>query len=400
MNFNFGRRRSLFDQPQEGFQYPPFDFNQAATDQGQNVVDNPLESQPSPTSGSRFSQVYADLADEKGGPAQQKYTNFLDTGPKREDYKPGKLNRLAAILGGISEGQLHGGAAGYKTSTGILDDSYNEAQKDWSTQADKLKEASGIEEKDMGRRVGILKDIIQEDRNRQSLDEIRNYHQGRLKNDADANKTRGIQYSDITDPTTGMKATYKLFPDGRREKIDLGKGAQTVDEKVDEAKKKYGATVPDRMKVQAAGIAARGDEARNTLAARLKGVKDIIKYKQENPTSSYDWKNDPNSGMIVGINRHDPNDVVMTSIEHGKLTEEEKASLGLKNAKDLKAAPGPSKDKVIKRDRDGKVIQETTTQGEAAGKEEDLSKKAPPAGAKKGKWTKLRSGRVIWTEEQ
>lgn len=369
MDMNYMKRRSIFDpvQPSTG-NYPAFDFGRAADEQGNNVTSSskfdtaPSVSTPNDTSGSRFSKVYSDLADEQGGPNQKKFTDFLQTGPKREDFKPGKLNRISAILAGVSEGANHGGASGFKAAQSILDDPYNEAQNDWATQGKKLEAASGIEEKDMGRRVGILKDIIAQDHQERADAETARSHKEQEANYAKRTGNMGLHYADITEPNTGVRSSHVIGPNGPIGNFSLGKAALTPDEQVAEGAKKAGAnsaaTVKDKINVAAAGIAARGDEARKTADHKFSNIQDLLQWKQDNGVGDKYEGRVNKDGKLVYINKSDPTDFHVTDIDTGKMSDadKQKAKIELKQT-----APADSEKKTnLTRDKNGKVTSADT----------------------------------------
>jgi len=403
MDFNYLQRRNIMAPvlPSTG-RYSPFDFRQAADAQDQNVTD-PLSPPATPPGMSKFSSTYADLADEKGGPAFQKYNDYLNTAsPSRDDpqFQPGKMQRLSAILAGVSEGVRHGGGAGYKTSQDILDEPYNQAQQDYKLQGDKLGTAAGIEEKDMGRRVGILKDIIAEQNNRDRLAEETRWHQDTTQTARDRNSRMGFTYRDVTDPKTGIKKTVRIGPDGTTTDFNLGQGALSMPDQIDFAGKKAAAastaTLPDKLKV--AGVQAAN--RLNLQNAKFNSITQLKDHIKNNADKKYEFHADTSSGMLVGVNKSDPNDVITTSVEAGKLSDEDKIALGLKAEKELKGTPKPGTQTEIKRDKNGRPISTSTTPIVNNGPE-DLSKLPPPPGGKPGgKWSVLPSGKKVYTEPQ
>lgn len=402
MDFNYLKRRnSLFDAPKPVGSYPPFDFAQADDQQNQDKL-TPLPA-PTPDASSRFSSTYADLADEKGGPAQQKYNDFLGTGPNREDFQPTKMGRIGAILAGMSDGVKHGGGVGVKTTQDILDDPYNQAQKDYDLKAKKLEASAGLEEKDMGRRVGILRDITTQQKAADALAETKRVNDSRIKNYDSQALNRGVHYTDITDPNSGHKSSVKLNPDGTKQITDLGIGAFTPDQQTELAGKKAGAaskaTEGSRIRVAAAGISERANEARKTADHKFENIQELLQWKQDNGIGDKYEGRVNKDGKLVYINKSDPADFHVTDIDTGKMSDKDKQAARIELKKT--AAPDKTKTTDIKRDKNGKVISTSTTTKETGGtgNEEDLGKKAPPPGGKPGgKWSKMKSGALIYTE--
>lgn len=357
MDFNYMNKRSLFDKPQDVGIRTPFDFT--AADEAQNP-----QEQPKPAS--RFSDAYSRLTSQEPGAAQKKYRDFLDTNePNREDFKPTKMQRLAAILAGGSEGVLHGGAAGAKITGSMLDEPYKDALAQYDNQGKKLEASAGLEEKDMGRRVALNRQMMLDDQERAKQDETSKYHQGLLENGRERNKRTGFHFADTVEPSTGKKITHRIGPDGSNTSFDLGIGDLTSDQKVDQAGKVAGAqskaTESSRMKVAAAGIAARGEEARKTGLKKFENIKSLLTWKNDNLPAKYEGRSV--DGQLVYFNRNDPNEEpIETGYDTGKLTDKEKLDLGFKNAKALKEIPKPESNKTVtKKDKDGNILSTTET---------------------------------------
>lgn len=63
------------------------------------------------------------------------YYNYLNSAPKREDHKAGKLQKLGAILGGVSSGYFAKDPyRGFQTTRAMLDAPYQDAVQDWKLQ--------------------------------------------------------------------------------------------------------------------------------------------------------------------------------------------------------------------------------------------------------------------------
>jgi hypothetical protein len=90
-------------------------------------------------------------------PALDTYRSYLSQSPQAEDYRPGKWDRLAAGLAGISTG-LKNPAEGVKVAMGMNRSKYDAALKDYYAQAAPLKEAAGIERESQQDRMKTLID--------------------------------------------------------------------------------------------------------------------------------------------------------------------------------------------------------------------------------------------------
>lgn len=124
----------------------------------ENNVDEPPVQAGRATLSSRFADAYKAANDLPTGPNNKAYGEFLNKGvPNRDDYKPGKLNRLAAILGGASAGYKQGPAMGAKFANDMLDSKYNEALAQNDMQGKRLQQGAALEDKETGRKASFAR---------------------------------------------------------------------------------------------------------------------------------------------------------------------------------------------------------------------------------------------------
>lgn len=330
-------RYSLFDPPvQSTGRYPPFDFD--AANQVQNPPDiTEEEPQDQPANSGRLADLYKQITSANAGPAQKKYQDFLDTAePDRANFKPSKMGRLSAMLAGASEGIKNGGAAGYATSRGIIDEPYQQELGRYNNQGKKLQEAATLEDKDITNRVNTYKTILADDKDQATRAELKRVNDARIRNYDSQSANRGIHYEKLTNPNDGHVTSVKLGPDGSKTNVDLGIGAFTPDELTKNAGAKAGAestaTEGSRIRVARAGIQERGAEARKTLSSKFASIEDLLQFKKDNGIGDkYESKTDKN-GMLIYVNRSDPNDIVTTDIDTGKMSDadKQKAKITLK----------------------------------------------------------------------
>lgn len=326
----FRRRNLLSPFGNSGFT-PSFQF------QFPDPADMDNQSSPPPPRSVDMSDLYGKLMGMEAGPAQQKYRQFLDEQtPNRDDYKPTKMNRLAAMLTGVSEGIARGGATGYGAARRVLEEPYSRAVADYNTKGDKLSKAAELEEKNIGNRVKVLWDTLRYNQDANRLDEAKRLNDARIK-DYDARAAeRGKPklMNSYTDPSSGIRRgvfSDSANPQGFRI-MDLGKGGFTPEEQVTLAGKKAGAestaTLPGRITV----ARVQGEERRNTQKQRFESIQKLNEWKKNN--ANYSLFPQP-GGNVIAINKTDPSDSWDTGIDSGKWTDQQKNE----GAKEVKKTP-------------------------------------------------------------
>jgi len=323
----FRLRRSLFEPQTSGINPRSLSFD-----------DQQQEQEPREDYG--LADVYSRLANAEPGPAQKRYRDFLENEmPTREQYKPSKTARLAAILGGVGEGIQNGAGRGLEVTNRMMDSGYNDAVNDFKMGADRFGKSAELEEKDINNRVKTYRDIIQdqiaqrEDARKSRLTDaqIGNY-QSLAKDRESQQATRGWNY--FTDQNAGgSRYGVRVGPSGQLEKVNAGQASPTLEDigNVEGAKEKA------RYPFQANLARIRGDETRKNIQERFKQATDLIKFKNDNPNYKAQTLSD---GSIVFVNPKDPRDMIITGLSSGKLGDKEKADLGLevtKKKEDIKA---------------------------------------------------------------
>jgi len=114
---------------------------------------------PTPTTQPRgLEDIYSEVLNRPDGPATTSYRNFLAEGqPNREDFKPTKMNRLAAILSGVAAGAS--GDNGFNAARNVIDRPYLEALAMRNNKLGDLKSAADLEEGSIKNRMSNFKDI-------------------------------------------------------------------------------------------------------------------------------------------------------------------------------------------------------------------------------------------------
>lgn len=187
----------------------------------------------------RFNEIFNAARDVPEGPANTNYRKFLENEmPVREP--PGKINRLAAILGGASEGFQRGASAGIRTAQDTLEAPYERKLRDYTVKGRALQGAAALEDKSLGRAASFARsatnaEIAQDKIKQQAAD-----RQARINNWAATNKVRvdamkkmGITHTlnDVTGELTFSS------PDGT--KVNVGKVGSTLDDRQKGELKKF-----------------------------------------------------------------------------------------------------------------------------------------------------------------
>lgn len=105
---------------------------------------------------------YAAMFDQPDGPVTKQYRDFLAAeAPTKEQFKPGKIDRIAAILSGVGEGiSSKSPARGYSVMQSILDEPYKEAVSKYQDKNDRLSKGAKLEGDSSDHRRQIAKDIL------------------------------------------------------------------------------------------------------------------------------------------------------------------------------------------------------------------------------------------------
>jgi len=154
---------SLFQQPipdnpfmqrkrKNWLDYSPDDVN-SASDPADVEISSGTEEDPT------FEEIYRNIANVESGPKAKAYSDYVTNVPTREMNKPGRLDRLAAILGGASEGYFGGAGRGINLAHNILDNRYNQAIEDYKVREPGMRAAAAQEESDLGKRVTLARNI-------------------------------------------------------------------------------------------------------------------------------------------------------------------------------------------------------------------------------------------------
>lgn len=309
MNLQLLRKKKLFEPPpyqQDPSASPPPDEGELDTSPDNEEQDNQGQdtgtgATVSPDAAKMFTSLYSAAKAQPPGPAEAKYSEFLNKGaPKESDYKPSKLGRLSAILGGASEGGLRGASAGIKTAKEILDDPYNKAMGRYGIESKNLEKAAEVEGKSSGRAAAFARSAVMAANAQGKTAEQAAYHQKLFehwtnsdKNAAAAAANRGVHWS--TSNVDGKIHGFKTSADGTVHEFVGPKIGQTMDEKqksdFDKFTKEEGVRQKNRLNLQ--GITEAGADRRslNTINAATQREHDtqgaITKRAKENPQAVY-----------------------------------------------------------------------------------------------------------------
>lgn len=374
MDFNYLKRRSIFDAPQASTGIRNFQF-----------PDPEPQPQPQPDD---LTSTYGKIAGMETGPAQQKYRSFIDSAmPNRADYEhPGKMARLGAILSGVGESVKNSPAAGFKTTKAILDDPYNTAMDDFKMQAAKLGESANLEEKDINNRVKTYRDWVQDQRNAKEDARHKILDDNTIANTQSQIKDRDRRaaqdgWTKTTDKNTGIESYTRIGADGQLETRSIGKMDRSFkeadDSKVGVAKRESDITFGNNMAL----AAERGRQTRLTQGEKFDSIQKLNEWKNEN--KAYQFK-EAGDGTIWALHPTDPSASFSTGIEGSRLTLDQRKELKL-------TVPTTETESTTEIGADGKSKRTRTKKGPV----NTADPNAPPAGAKAGgKWINTKYGRV------
>lgn len=357
MDFNYLRRNALFNpvQPSTGINpnalsITPDMMSANGLQQGQ---------QPQPPNPSTLTDAYREMMQAKSGPSNQRYKDFLSEDmPKRDDFKPTKMNRLSAILAGASDGIQRGGGAGYETAQRILDEPYSEAIGDYNNRAKRLESGANLEDKETNNKVKTYRDFVT-DRNNDQRNQI-----------ALGNQTETKRVNDARIANYQSQSETRETPAQRMERA-LGVQKSANEGRVSSAKNIFDYERGPKLQDAKTIASIRSDNSLRNQNAKFESIKDLKQYVADNVSPDKYEYHVNKDGFLTGVNKADPTDVKVTDIQTGKLPPDQLAALKLKNAKDLKAASGPGKKTTTKTTVSGNErTTETTTIPESGSKEQ------------------------------
>lgn len=191
----------------------------------------PMEEDPSYGRGSLLDR-YNEIVNKR--PYQEAFAKMLTDAPRREDYKPGKVSKLAAALSGFGAGVRQGPGAGIEASRSILDRGYNQATEQHNQNLKKTSMLADLEERDLDRQLKGIN--LEHTLEKEGYD--RRYKEGRdKKEDAQKlidNAARQKQLEQqgwihYTNDETGETVAYNQ---NTKEKVTLDKTQMTREQKV------------------------------------------------------------------------------------------------------------------------------------------------------------------------
>lgn len=117
------------------------------------------------------------------GPASKAYRDFLGQPiPSRYDFAPSKLDRLGAILSGVSAGITQGGPAGMEAGQSALERPYRTALQDYSLRGGQLGEAARAEESAADTRFKNALALSKYETSKATEDRLANVADAQIKN--------------------------------------------------------------------------------------------------------------------------------------------------------------------------------------------------------------------------
>lgn len=219
----FGPYRFQFGQPvTDPFQSPYKKLLFDSAEESNSFDHNPqppVEAQPPAT----FMDAYRELLKGNNGPSMERYRKFLESGaPRREDYKPGVANRIAAILSGISSSFSGNPQNAASITSSMLEAPYRRRLEDYSQEGGRLKELAEVESLDQKNKLQVVNSLVEaKNKEEDNKRAERALEQQLKKGDLDMKRTQqlieshGMQF--VINRETGEGSYIK--PDGTIKKI-------------------------------------------------------------------------------------------------------------------------------------------------------------------------------------
>lgn len=196
-------------------------------------------------------------------------------GPKREDFKPGAMDRIAAALVGASAG-FDNPIAGYKASREIMDEPYNKAYGDYETKLKTVGSLANLKEGELDRQMKMLDTEQRLTENDRTFEMRVKEFEARMKELEE--KDWDVDTSDITgkktwsNRKTGQVIEGPQLGESRKERTDR---EAAIAKALAEARK---AEVDTRAEAQKS-IADANNAAKKEIAAnKLSAASERLKY--------------------------------------------------------------------------------------------------------------------------
>jgi len=235
----------------------------------------------------------------KNRPQRTALEELVNNAPKREDYKPGAFDRIAASLGGFSAGFRDPGK-GVAVARDIRDNKYNQAE---STYQDKLKNVgalAGMESEDIQQRLKGFDLERAEERDTRDFGQKQVEFNANQKYREDTLKAQGWDF--YTDETTGKRMGYNSVT---KETKELGQITETLAEKNKRATDEAAAERTNRKDIANIGAQSRNygaDVRAKTAAGKLAAAARQLKPGDVNQKAYND------AADILTLNDIDDND--------------------------------------------------------------------------------------------
>lgn len=345
------KRRKIYDDPSDddnsdeeeypqGFGAPPDESGDSddSGDSSDSSPDNPFDDQndDDPTSvtqtgeitkpASSFSDAFRNASEIPSGPAGQRLNAYLGKGtPQEKDFPVTKTNRLAAILGGASEGYQRGATAGVRLAKGIMDEPYQKGMQRYQMEGKNLETAAALEDKEMGRKASFARTAAITARD-EATNHFRNASlQANVKRWEELNATnlqiasgRGYMH------TIGANGHMYLVKPGS-DTIDAGKVGQSTDEKTSTAMDIFGKQENIRQKNRVA-LENTKETNRETLEdQRSSGRIALRKIATNGKLRFIEVK----GGNIMAFDPSDPEHPIDTGVATGTMNDKDKIEAGI-----------------------------------------------------------------------
>ena len=159
---NQDRRRDPFSYPYENEINQQFKEAETISTPEDYAVQQP---QPLPKTPTSYMDEYVKLLSKPAGVSEQRYRDYINRGlPREEDYKPGKLTRFGAALGGVGMALQGNTAGGSKLVEDRLHAPYEEALRRYTLEGAQLGKAHEFEQQDYNRQIQVARALAEQQR--------------------------------------------------------------------------------------------------------------------------------------------------------------------------------------------------------------------------------------------
>lgn len=252
--------------------------------------------------GNNLADVFNSLKDAPEGLANSRYRQFLESDFPTRD-KPTKMNRLAAVLGGISEGYMRKSpAAGFAVQDKILNEPYEKKIADFNNKAKLLQSSAALEDKGLGRKASLARTAANVARDQGNLE----LGQDKLDRQINVDKVNAAYKQAQIDRMKNPGLTYKV---ANGELVGIDRAGKVVT--------KYGDAnmLGPNAVAQKRALAAFTSGLTEGRELKLEGVRDTNRRAQSNINAGHQLALQENSDEnIRGRSAENPHNMAVSQV--------------------------------------------------------------------------------------